>query len=199
MNTQITIVDYRAGNIASVRKAFEYLGTNVNVTTHAPDICRADKIVLPGVGHFTATRTLDDLGLRRPITEAIAAGVPFLGICVGMQWLYEGSTEAPETAGLAAISGLCGKFPTTVKSPHVGWNTLHKTLPSKLLARIPDDPYVYYTHSYRASVTKECIATTEYGGEFAAAVERDNVFGVQFHPEKSGDTGLAILKNFVEL
>jgi len=199
VSSQIAILDYRAGNLASVRKAFEHLGVEVIVTSSPMDACRAEKIVLPGVGHFDSTRTLDLLGLRKPVLEAISAGAPFLGICVGMQWMYNGSVEAPGVDGLGLIDAECGRFPAEVKSPHVGWNTLQKTGESKLLAGIAHDAYVYFTHSYRAPLTSEYIATTEYGGVFSAAVERGNIFGVQFHPEKSGDAGLHILRNFCEM
>ena len=199
MSSQIAILDYRAGNMASVQKAFEHLGKHVIVTSSPMDVCRAEKIVLPGVGHFDSTRTLDAMALREPILDAISAGAPFLGICVGMQWMYNGSVEAPGVIGLGLLDGMCERFPANVKSPHVGWNTLRKTGESKLLNGIANDAYVYFTHSYRAPLTSECIAATEYGGEFSAAVEHNNIFGVQFHPEKSGDIGLQILRNFCEL
>src|SRR5271155_397869 len=185
--------------MASVQKAFEHLGKHVIVTSSPMDVCRVEKIVLPGVGHFDSTRTLDAMALREPILDAISAGAPFLGICVGMQWMYDGSVEAPGVRGLGLLEGMCKRFAANVKSPHVGWNTLRKTSESKLLNGIANDAYVYFTHSYRAPLTSECIAATEYGGEFSAAVEHNNIFGVQFHPEKSGEVGLQILRNFCEL
>jgi imidazole glycerol-phosphate synthase subunit HisH len=195
----IVIVDYKAGNLASVAKAFAHLGAGVCVTEDPTVVAAASKLVLPGVGHFAATSTLDRAGLREALSQAIARGVPFLGICVGMQWLYEGSDEAPGTKGLGFLEGSCRRFLPGVKSPHVGWNRLRARGTSRLLHGLDDASFVYFTHSYRAPVTEEACGITSYGGDFAAAVERENVFGVQFHPEKSGVAGLAILRNFVEL
>jgi glutamine amidotransferase len=203
----ITIVDYRAGNLASVQKALRHLGFQSKVTESPDEIECADRILLPGVGHFATMQRLADSGMKDAIQQAIARGVPFFGICLGMQWLFEGSTEAPQVPSLGLFHGLCERFPTTVKSPHVGWNDLDfiseqsasTRSPSRLLSEVSPDAFVYYTHSYRAPVTEGVIATTNYGGPFAAAVERDNIFGVQFHPEKSGAAGLQILKNFCEV
>jgi len=195
----IAIIDYGAGNLASVSKAFEYLGASVRVVAHGPDIKSAEKLVLPGVGHFAATGGLARNGMREAIIAGIDEGLPFLGICVGMQWLFEGSEEAPSIPGASLFAGLCRAFPTSVKSPHVGWNTLRLHNGSRLLAGIRPDEFVYYTHSFAAVECTDAAATTEYGSAFAAVVERCNVFGVQFHPEKSGEAGLRILKNFCEL
>ncbi|SDE66525.1 imidazole glycerol phosphate synthase subunit HisH [Terriglobus roseus] len=201
----IQVIDYKAGNLTSVVKALNYLGAETNITQSPNDVRKADKIVLPGVGHFQATQLLHDLQLTEATREAIARGVPFLGICVGLQWLYQGSTEAESTDGLCAFGGKCERFPATfngaeLKSPHVGWNSLEDIRPdSKLLRGITNGEFVYYTHSWRAPISKDTAASTSYGGPFTAAVERDNVMGVQFHPEKSGDTGLKLLRNFVEL
>ncbi len=195
----IVIVDYRAGNLASVAKAFVYLGEEVRVTDDPAVVAAAPRLVLPGVGHFSATAALARAGLRDAISRALARGVPFLGICVGMQWLYQGSEEAPRVAGLGIFDGACAKFPGDVKSPHVGWNRLCVRGGSRLLCGLDDGSFFYFTHSYRAPVTAESCGVTAYGGDFAAAVERDNVFGVQFHPEKSGSAGLALLRNFVEV
>jgi glutamine amidotransferase len=206
----IAVIDYKAGNLTSVVKALGYLGAkDIVVTQSRAEVLRADKIVLPGVGHFRATQLLEDLGLTKAIREAVGPGAerrtPFLGICVGLQWLYEGSTEAPETHGLAHFAGDCEHFPASfegsdLKSPHVGWNSLEDIRPdSKLLAGIAPGSFVYYTHSWRAPLSPDTAATTFYGGAFTAAVERDNVMGVQFHPEKSAETGLQVLKNFLEL
>ena len=201
----IQVIDYKAGNLTSVVKALNYLGADTNITQSPDDVRKADKIVLPGVGHFRATQLLHDLQLTEATREAIARGVPFLGICVGLQWLYQGSTEAESTDGLCAFGGKCERFPATfqgaeLKSPHVGWNSLEDIRPdSKLLRGITKGEFVYYTHSWRAPISKDTAASTSYGGPFTAAVERDNVMGVQFHPEKSGDTGLKLLRNFVEL
>ncbi|MFZ1010953.1 MAG: imidazole glycerol phosphate synthase subunit HisH [Candidatus Sulfotelmatobacter sp.] len=195
----IAIVDYGAGNLNSVKKAFDHLGAEVSVTNAAETIAAADKIVLPGVGHFSALQVLDRTGLRKALLQATSAGKPFLGICLGMQWLFEGSEECNELAGASIFSGKCRQFPTSVKSPHVGWNSLTVRESSKLLRGISPDSFVYYTHSYHAPVQTETTAVSEYGLPFAGAVERGNIFGVQFHPEKSGDVGLSILKNFCEL
>lgn len=201
----IQVIDYKAGNLTSVVKALNYLGAETNITQSPDDVRKASKIVLPGVGHFRATQLLHDLQLTEATREAIARGVSFLGICVGLQWLYQGSTEAESTDGLCAFGGKCERFPATfdgaeLKSPHVGWNSLEDIRPdSKLLRGITNGEFVYYTHSWRAPISKDTAASTSYGGPFTAAVERDNVMGVQFHPEKSGDTGLKLLRNFVEL
>ncbi|HEY6251530.1 MAG TPA: imidazole glycerol phosphate synthase subunit HisH, partial [Candidatus Angelobacter sp.] len=146
-------------------------------------------------GHFCRCQALN-LKMREPVLDAISKGTPFLGICVGMQWLFEGSSEAPETPGAALFAGECSRFPIEVKSPHVGWNRIEVTGNSRLLRGIESGSFVYYTHSYRAPVIPETVASTAYGGAFSGAVERKNVFGVQFHPEKSGKTGLKILENF---
>jgi glutamine amidotransferase len=195
----ITLIDYKAGNLTSVRKAFTFLGEECVVTEDPALVRDAQALVLPGVGHFCTTERLATSGVRDAVLEAISRGVPFLGICVGMQWQFAGSTEAPETAGLALFEGPCERFKTELKVPHVGWNQIRRTAHgehSRLLDGVPDDSFVYFTHSYRAPVVKDVSAVTCYGETFAACVERENVFGVQFHPEKSGDTGLRILKNF---
>ncbi|HLW84693.1 MAG TPA: imidazole glycerol phosphate synthase subunit HisH [Candidatus Sulfotelmatobacter sp.] len=199
----IAIVDYGAGNLNSVRKAFDYLGAEVTVTSHSAAVAAADKIVLPGVGHFFALSALDRAGLRAAALEGIHAGKPFLGICLGMQWLFEGSEEAPDLPGAGLLSGRCRPFPAQVKSPHVGWNSLSpKASPpkqSRLLRHLPPDSFVYFTHSFHAPVTEHTSATTDYGLPFSSAIERNNIFGVQFHPEKSGSAGLQILRNFCEV
>jgi glutamine amidotransferase len=192
----IAIVDYKAGNLASVEKAFDHLGARTVVTADPNEVARAEKIVLPGVGHFAATKSLEDAGLKRVIAQSIARGVPFLGICVGMQWMLASSEEALGVAGLALWPGACGRFPAEVKSPHVGWNSLQIRSGSRLLRNVPDGSFVYFTHSYRVPLLGSTAAECEYGGSFSAAVEQDNVFGVQFHPEKSGAVGLNILETF---
>ena len=194
----IAIVDYGAGNISSVKKALEHLGATAEVTCDPQVIAQAEKLVVPGVGHFNRCRPLNQQ-LRLPLLDAFASGKPFLGICVGMQWLFEGSSEAPETSGAGLFQGECQRFPAGVKCPHVGWNQIQVRKDSHLLRGIETGAFVYYTHSYRAPLVDEAVATTGYGGEFSSAVERDNVFGVQFHPEKSGATGLKILENFCAL
>jgi imidazole glycerol-phosphate synthase subunit HisH len=195
----IAIVDYKAGNLASVKKAFDHLGANAVITANPKDIAQAEKIVLPGVGHFSATRMLEEAGLKSAIAKSIDRCVPFLGICVGMQWMVASSKEAPGVSGLAVWPDECSHFPTEVKSPHVGWNNLQIHNGSRLLRGVPDGSFVYFTHSYRVPLLSSTSAECEYGGRFSAAVEQDNLFGVQFHPEKSGAIGLRILENFCSL
>jgi glutamine amidotransferase len=193
----IAIVDYRAGNLTSVKKALDQVGADSLITADAEIVSRAQKIVLPGVGHFSATSHLSDSGLRDAILNSIQRGVPFLGICVGLQWMMESSQEAPEVPGLGIWPGECVRFPVSVKSPHVGWNQLEfRGTPSLLLRGIPSGSYVYFTHSYRVPLLPNTVAECEYGGTFSAVVEQDHVFGVQFHPEKSGAVGLTLLENF---
>ena len=196
----IAIVDYKAGNLTSVKKALDHLGAETIVTSDPTQVAEANKIVVPGVGNFAATKTLNDSGLRDVIMESIERSVPFLGICLGMQWMLASSEEAPELHGLALWPGECSRFPSGVKSPHVGWNSLQiRNRSSRLLCGIAPGSYVYFTHSYRVPLLAATSAECEYGGGFSAAVERDNLFGVQFHPEKSGQAGLTILKNFCDL
>jgi glutamine amidotransferase len=196
---RVTVIDYKAGNLTSVLKALRHLGAEVEVTDSDPGmVAAAERIVLPGVGHFAATHRLDATGLTPAIHAAIARGVPFLGICVGMQWLYSGSTEEPNQPGLGHFLQTCARFPDgRQKVPHVGWNSLKVRTDSRLLAGVQDGEYVYFTHSYRAPVTASTAATADYIETFAAAVECSNVMGVQFHPEKSGEAGLKILRNFL--
>ena len=193
-----TVIDYKAGNLTSVVKALRHLGAEVTVTESPADVAAAERIVLPGVGHFSATRRLDETGITGAVSDAIARGIPFLGICVGLQWLFTGSTEAPDCPGLAAFPEFCDRFAPGRKIPHVGWNSLDLTTGSALFAGIPSGAFAYFTHSYCAPVTQGTVAVTEYGEPFSAAVESANVFGVQFHPEKSGETGLRVLRNFLE-
>ena len=195
----VTVIDYKAGNLTSVLKTLKHLGAETVVTDGDLSLVEsAARIVLPGVGHFDATKRLDKTGLTGAIRAAIARGVPFLGICVGMQWLYSGSTEAPDQPGLGQFPESCTRFAeSTEKVPHVGWNSLEVRKSSRLLAGVERGEFVYFTHSYKGPVTKDTAAVTEYIEPFAAAIERGNVMGVQFHPEKSGDTGLKILRNFL--
>jgi glutamine amidotransferase len=195
----IGIVDYGAGNLNSVKKAFQHLGADAVVTSEPATLAAADKIVLPGVGHFSSLGVLDCMGLRGAISQNARTGKPLLGICLGMQWLFDGSEEAPQIAGAGLFSGTCRKFPLSVKSPHVGWNSLTVQKESRLLRGLVQDTFVYYTHSFHAPVVAATIAASEYGLHFSAAIEQDNIFGVQFHPEKSGPAGLLILKNFCEV
>ncbi len=195
----IAIVDYGAGNLHSVKKAFDCLGAEAVVTDQPGTVAAASKIVLPGVGHFSSLRALNTTGLDEALLQSASAGKPFLGICLGMQWFFEGSEECLEVAGAGVFPGRCRQFPSSVKSPHVGWNSLTVQEGSRLLRGIAQDSFVYYTHSFHAPVVTETTAASEYGLRFAGAVERGNIFGVQFHPEKSGDVGLSILKNFCEV
>jgi imidazole glycerol-phosphate synthase subunit HisH len=195
----IAIIDYGAGNLVSVKKAIDWLGHECVITSDRAQVAKAKKIVLPGVGHFASTAALDRSGLRNEIKDAIGRAIPFLGICVGMQWMFQGSAESPETPGLGLFPGQCGRFPVTVKSPHVGWNSLTVHPSSRLFQGVPPSPFVYFTHSFRAPVDEATVASCEYGGSFSAAVECDRLFGVQFHPEKSGPSGLKLLSNFCEL
>lgn len=192
----IAIVDYGAGNLVSVKKAFDWLGEECEITSDPATVADAKKVVLPGVGHFASTASLSRSGLRDAIASAVGRKVPFLGICVGMQWMFESSQESPETAGLGVLRGECERFPASVKSPHVGWNSLVVDGSSRLFRDVPSSSFVYFTHSFRAPVGEATVACCEYGGKFSAAVERDHLFGVQFHPEKSGETGLKLLSNF---
>jgi glutamine amidotransferase len=210
----IAVIDYKAGNLTSVVKALHYLNARDVAVTQSPEVVHgADKVVLPGVGHFQATQLLADLGLTDAVRQSIVKGAWFLGICVGLQWLFESSTEAEGTPGLGAFVGICEHFPAKeirqmdgkeiaveLKSPHVGWNSLEQIRPdSRLLRGVASGSFVYFTHSWRAPVVKATAAVTDYGGAFTSAVERKNVMGVQFHPEKSADVGLRVLRNFVEL
>jgi glutamine amidotransferase len=193
-------MDYGAGNLASVLKALRHLGAAPDVS--AGDLAlieNAQRIVLPGVGHFAATRRLDELGMTGAVRSAISRGVPFLGICVGMQWLYSGSSEAPDQGGLAVFPECCTRFPDGgEKVPHVGWNSIAPRNDSRLLRGIESGEHVYFTHSFKAPITAVTAASAFYIETFAAAVESGNIAGVQFHPEKSGPAGLTILRNFLE-
>jgi glutamine amidotransferase len=204
----IALVDYGAGNLASVRKALSAIGASVWTPTVPGELGRAHGIVVPGVGHFDATRALGD-DWRTAIQSEIADGIPLLGICVGMQWLFEASEEQPDLPGLAAFPGRCSllRFPgpsgpqdlktsRPLKVPHVGWNSLVMPRPSKLMNGVGNGTQVYFTHSFAAPVSGETAAVCEYGVAFSAAVERGNVAAVQFHPEKSGDAGLRVLANW---
>jgi glutamine amidotransferase len=198
----IALVDYGAGNLTSVRKALTALGADFTVPSTPEDCRRAQALIVPGVGHFGATARLD-AQWRDAIGSAAASGTPLFGICVGMQWLFEGSDEAPEATGLGAIAGritrLDGNADRRLKVPHVGWNSLEFRGQARLLRGLATGAQVYFTHSYAAPVTAECVASTTHANTFSSVVERDNIFGVQFHPEKSGEAGLTILRNFLEV
>jgi glutamine amidotransferase len=205
----VTVIDYKAGNLTSVVKALRYLDAEVTVTDRAEDVGAASRVILPGVGHFAATRRLDETGITPAISAAIGRGVPFLGICVGMQWLLTGSREAPEQPGLGYFEGWCERFPEgSEKVPHVGWDHIvtRTSSPTRLFHGVTQNEFVYYSHSYFAPTTvshngqaqDSVAASTHYIKTFAAGVEHGNVMGVQFHPEKSSAAGLRILKNFLE-
>jgi glutamine amidotransferase len=195
----IAIVDYGAGNLTSVKKALDSLGQDAVITSDAEVVSRADKLIVPGVGHFAATSALNATGLREAIQRSIRRETPLLGICLGMQWMFAASTEAPDLAGLGIFSGECTRFPEIVKSPHVGWNDLAITGESRVLCEIPQNAFVYFTHSYRVPVVEQAVAICQYGGPFSAVVEDGRIFGVQFHPEKSGWVGKRLLENFCGL
>jgi len=198
----IALIDYGAGNLTSVRKALTALGADFTVPTSTGACEQASGIIVPGVGHFAATAALEGEWLQA-IASAVGAGTPLLGICLGMQWLFDGSDEAPEVQGLGIIHGRIAKLQNDLdrrlKVPHVGWNALEFRGTARLLQGLTPGSQVYFTHSYAAPVTGECVASTEHANTFSSVVERDNVFGVQFHPEKSGDAGLQILRNFLQV
>lgn len=194
--SRVALVDYGAGNLQSVRKGLVAAGADVFVPSAPADLDAAAGIVVPGVGNFAAASALDD-GWRAAILGSVRAGVPLLGICLGLQLLFDGSDEAPDVPGLALVSGRCRRLDGPVKVPHVGWNTLERRGPSRLLDGVDDGAFAYFTHSYAAPITRECVAATEHGSAFAAVVEADRIFGVQFHPERSAAAGLRILANFV--
>jgi len=195
----IAIVDYGAGNLASVKKALDSLGSRAIITSDVEQISRAHKLIVPGVGHFGATAALQRDGMLAAIQAAIRHETTLLGICLGMQWLCAASTEAPELAGLSIFDADCTHFPSQVKAPHVGWNELKVIRDSSLLNGLPQKSFVYFTHSYRVPLIEHTVASCEYGGIFSAVVEQGRIFGVQFHPEKSGSAGKHLLKNFCEL
>jgi len=198
----IAIIDYGMGNLRSVQKAFEKVGARAEITQNEKTILGAEKIVLPGVGAMPpAMNKLAHLGLIQTIREAVESGKPFLGICLGFQLLFETSTEGGETKGLGILKGSVERF-TRLKIPQIGWNQLHIKKPAApIFNGIGDSAYVYFCHSYFAKPGDPSViaATTDYGTEFTSSVSRDNIHGVQFHPEKSQAVGLRILKNFHEL
>lgn len=195
----IALVDYGAGNLTSVIKAFKSVGADLKVISAVEDLNGTRAIVVPGVGHFSATASLGP-EWRTAVQAALGRGVPLLGICLGLQWLFEGSAEAPEAPGLGLIAGRCFRIEGDVKVPHVGWNTLALAArPSRLFEGIPSASSAYFTHSYAAPVVAETMATTTHAVPFSSAIEDGLVFGAQFHPEKSGRTGLLMLANFLRV
>lgn len=200
----IAIIDYDAGNIKSVEKAFQYLGEKTIVSRDKDEILAADKVVLPGVGAFgDAMKKLRDYNLVNTIYDVVDKKTPFLGICLGLQLLFESSDETPDVSGLGILSGEILRIPDKpgFKIPHIGWNSLELSNYGKLFQNIDEQSYVYFVHSYYLKAKEEFIvkASTEYVTRIHASVEKDNVFACQFHPEKSGDVGLKILSNFANL
>jgi glutamine amidotransferase len=205
----IALVDYGAGNLTSVRKALATLGAGNFTPRHAGEIAAADGVIVPGVGHFATTHALGD-DWREAIQVALARGAALFGICLGMQWLFDGSEEAPDVHGLGVFSGRCHRLDAAgpprdaqmnrraLKVPHVGWNSLEQPRDTAIMRGVPTGAHVYFTHSYVAPVVADTAAVTCYGVEFSAAVARQRIAGVQFHPEKSGDVGLRILRNWLE-
>ena len=202
----ITVIDYGAGNLRSVENALKFMGASYQITSRRTEVAGATAILLPGVGHFgQMMRSLQSLDMLPVLRQAIAAGVPYLGICLGMQALFERSEEASEYAGLGTFPGAIRRFPSGLKVPHMGWNRLEIAASSRLFAGINAAPFVYFAHSYYLPVegvngsNSLTAARCDYGRPFVAAIERENIFGVQFHPEKSGDTGLGVVANFARL
>jgi len=198
----IALIDYGAGNLTSVRKALTALGAEYATPASPDELARFSALIVPGVGHFAATSAL--VGpWRDTIGAAVRAGTPLLGICLGMQWLFEGSDEAPDVPGLGVLPGrvtrLRGNAEERLKIPHVGWNALDFRGTARILAGLEPRAHVYFTHSFAAPVTADCVAAASHAETFAAVVERGNVFGVQFHPEKSSEAGLRIMRNFLEV
>lgn len=203
MNVLIAIIDYGAGNLHSVKNALDFLGAESVITSSADEILNADKVILPGVGAFgDAMASLNERGLVEVIKKAAKSGKPFLGICLGMQLLFTESEESPGVLGLDIFKGKIVRIPNTgLKIPHIGWNDIKLTKNSKILGNLGDEPFVYFVHSYYLQADDESVVSsyTEYGKRLDVSVEQDNIFATQFHPEKSGKTGLKILKNFVEV
>ncbi len=195
----ISIFDYGAGNLRSVENTLGAIGAEYTLIRTSGELRRATKLILPGVGHFgQMMRTLDEMNVRGALTDSIRAGVPFLGICLGLQALFESSEEAPGERGLGIFPGRVKRFQGDMRIPHMGWNQLDALRPSRLLAGAGESPFVYFAHSYYAPVVDATAATCTYSIPYTAVLEQNNVSGVQFHPEKSGALGLQIVKNFVE-
>lgn len=196
----IAIFDYGAGNLRSVQNTLDEVGVQYELVRDAAGLERADKIVLPGVGHFgQITRALDEMQVRQTLIARIHAGVPFLGICLGLQCLFEESAEAPGERGLAIFNGKVKRFGEGARVPHMGWNNVDLIKPSKLLKGLPARPYLYFAHSYYVPVVAQTAAMCTYTVPYTAVLEEGNVYGVQCHPEKSGPLGIAMVRNFVEL
>ena len=198
---KITIVDYGAGNVPSVERALQRLGAQSQRTSSPDCISKAEALLLPGVGHYAAlVRALDEQNLRAPLIGAIQRGVPFLGICLGLQVLFKSSAEAAQLQGLNVLPGIVSALPPSVKLPHMGWNQLARKRESSLLAGIEGGAYFYFAHSYAALDSNGAVAATcSHGAEFVALIEHKNIHAVQFHPEKSGDAGARLLQNFLRI
>ena len=193
----ISILDYGAGNLRSVENTLGAIGAEYELVRDADALRRATKIILPGVGHFgQMMRTLDQMRVRDELVERMRAGVPFLGICLGLQALFESSEEAPDARGLGIFEGRIEKFGGDARVPHMGWNSLERARESKLLEGTGDSPYVYFANSFYAPSMTDASAICEYGVRFAAVIEHQNICAVQFHPEKSGAVGLKMMSNF---
>jgi len=198
--SKVVVFDYGAGNLRSVLNTLGAIGAEYELVDDVAGLESAEKIILPGVGHFgQMVRTLDAMRVRKPLLSRISAGVPFLGICLGLQALFEESEEAPELQGLGLFAGKVKRFPNDARVPHMGWNELEVKAGSKLLRNLPERPYLYFAHSYYVPAHQHAAATCIYSEPFTAVLEYENVYGVQFHPEKSGALGLQIVKNFVDL
>jgi len=196
----ITILDYGAGNLRSVQNTLEEIGGEYELARDAAGLSRATKIILPGVGHFgQMMRALGQMQVREPLLERIHAGVPFLGICLGLQALFESSEEAPEERGLGLFPGEIRRFAATARVPHMGWDQIEPRHETRLLVDLAPHPYLYFAHSYYAPLSDATAATCTYTVPYTAVLETKNIFGVQFHPEKSGPVGLHVVRNFVEL
>ena len=204
MSLKIALIDYKAGNLTSVRKALVAVGADIYTPQAATELADAQGIIVPGVGHFAATAALDTAWVDA-ILARVGKGRPLLGICLGLQWLYEGSEESPELKGLGLLSGTCLRLRgdstegQVIKVPHVGWNSLERVANAPIIEDVSDGAQVYFTHSYVAPVTVDTTAATTHGERFASAVQRGQIAGVQFHPEKSGEVGLQILRNFMKM
>ncbi len=195
----IAIIDYGAGNVGSVAKAVKHLGHTAEIVKDAETLHRADKLILPGQGHFESMIcALHEFRLFAPLKELIEQGQEYLGICLGLHILYEGSEEAPENPGLGLLPGRVRKLQNVFKIPHIGWSQLEVRKAQGLLAGVPEGSFFYFCHSYFAPDGPHCVGATQYGQKFASVVERDSIRGVQFHPEKSGELGLRVLKTFLE-